>query len=167
MKMTIRPANPEDADAIYGMIAELSVYEHGLQHSVTTAEEIRSMLFNPDSNSEALMCEIDGSTAGYAVITRSYSAWLGRRGMYMEDLYFSPNFRGLGAGKALLQYVAQHAVNHQCNRIEWSALDWDQSAREFYLSIDALPLNEWVRYRLDGAALEKFAAAAPQSVLGL
>jgi len=103
MKMTIRPANSDDADAIYDMIAELSVFEHGLQPSSTTVEEIRSTLFNPESHSEALMCEIDGITAGYAVITRSYSAWLGRRGLYMEDLYFSPNFRGLGAGKALLQ----------------------------------------------------------------
>jgi GNAT superfamily N-acetyltransferase len=167
MNITIRQAIPEDAEVIYRMIAELSVYEHGLQQSLTTAEDIRQMLFNPASNTEAFICEIDGSSAGYAVISTSYSAWLGRRGLNMEDLYFSPNFRGLGAGKALLQHVAQYAVNHQCDRIEWSALDWDRSAREFYLSIDALPLNEWVRYRLDGAALAKFAAAAPQSVLGL
>ncbi|MBA0038037.1 GNAT family N-acetyltransferase [Pantoea sp. BIGb0393] len=161
MNMTIRQANSADADAIHSMIAELSVYEQGLQASLTTAEEIRQALFSPDSKLEAFICEIDGSAAGYAVITSSYSAWLGRRGIYMEDIYSYPIYRGLGVGKALLQYVAQHAVKRQCNRIEWSALDWDQSARDFYLSIDALPLNEWIRYRLDGAALEKFAAADP------
>jgi GNAT superfamily N-acetyltransferase len=161
MNITIRQANPEDADAIYSMILELSVYEHGLQESLTSAEDIRKTLFNPESNTEAFMCEIDGLTAGYAVITRSYSAWLGRHGISMEDFYFSPHYRGLGAAKALLQHVAQHAVKRQCNRIEWSVLDWDQSAKAFYLSIDALPLNEWVRYRLDGAALQKFAEANP------
>ncbi|WP_243079446.1 GNAT family N-acetyltransferase [Pantoea sp. MQR6] len=159
MGVTIRQAYPEDADIIYNMIVELSIYEQGLQQPLTNAEEIRNTLFGSNSNTEAFICEIDGITAGYAVVSTSYSAWLGRSGLYMEDLYFSPNYRGLGAGKALLQFIAQQAIKRQCGRIEWSVLNWDQSAKDFYLSIDALPLNEWVRYRLDGAALQKFAEA--------
>jgi len=157
MTLTVRQACPDDAEAIYNMIAELSVYKHGLQDSLTSPEAIKSMLFSPESNTEAYLCEISGRVAGYAVITSSYSAWLGRRGIYMEDLYFSPDYRGLGVGKALLKFIAQEAVRRQCGRIEWSALSWDQPAKEFYQSIDALPLNEWVRYRLDGQALERFA----------
>ncbi|ORM74724.1 GNAT family N-acetyltransferase [Pantoea wallisii] len=157
MTLTVRQACPEDAEAIYNMIAELSVYKQGLQDSLTSPEQIRTMLFSPESNTEAFICEMGGFIAGYAVITSSYSAWLGRRGIYMEDLYFSPDYRGLGVGKALLKFIAQEAVKRQCGRIEWSALSWDQPAKEFYQSIDALPLNEWVRYRLDGAALHRFA----------
>ena len=104
------------------------------------------------------MCKIDGIAAGYAVITASYSTWLGRTGLYVEDLYFTPDYRGRGAGQAMLKFIAQLAVKRKCGRIEWNALDWDQSAKDFYRSIDALPLNEWIRYRLDGLALEKFAA---------
>ena len=160
MHMTVRLACSDDAEAIYNMIAELSVYKHGLQDSLTSAEVIRNMLFGPESHTEAYLCEINDAVAGYAVITNSYSAWLGRRGIYMEDLYFSPDYRGLGVGKALLKFIAQEAVKRQCGRIEWSALSWDQPAQEFYQSIDALPLNEWVRYRLDGPALEKFAESS-------
>ena len=157
MTLTVRQACPEDAEAIYNMIAELSVYKQGLQDSLTSPEQIRTMLFSPESNTEAFICEMGGCIAGYAVITSSYSAWLGRRGIYMEDLYVSPEYRGKGAGKALLKYIAQCAVTRQCGRLEWSVLDWNQPSIDFYLSIGALPQSEWVRYRLDGDALLKFA----------
>jgi len=157
MSITIRQARPEDATAIYTMIYELAVYEKAPEEVVTTPDEIRETLFGAGSKTEALICEIEGKTAGYAVFFTSYSTWLGRNGIYMEDLYFSPDYRGLGVGKALLKFIAQEAVKRQCGRIEWSALSWDQPAKEFYQSIDALPLNEWVRYRLDGAALHRFA----------
>jgi len=157
MSTTIRQARPTDADAIYDMIYELAVYEKAPEEVVTTADEIRATLFGEGSKTEALICEIDGKIAGYAVFFTSYSTWLGRNGIYMEDLYISPDFRGQGAGKALLKHIAQCAVQRKCGRLEWSVLDWNQPAIDFYLSIGALPQSEWVRYRLDGEALLKFA----------
>lgn len=157
MSITIRQARPTDANAIYDMIYELAVYEKAPEEVVTTAEEIKATLFGADSKTEALICEIDGKVAGYAVFFTSYSTWLGRNGIYMEDLYISPDYRGVGAGKALLKYIAQCAVQRKCGRLEWSVLDWNKPAIDFYLSIGALPQSEWVRYRLDGDALLKFA----------
>lgn len=157
MNMTIRPASPADAKAIYDMIYELAVYEKAPEQVVTTADEIQATLFAGDSKTEALICEIDQQVAGYAVFFTSYSTWLGRNGIYMEDLYVSPEFRSRGAGKALLRAIAQLAVKRECGRLEWSVLDWNQPAIDFYLSIGALPQSEWVRYRLDGAALAAFA----------
>ncbi|EPT8873921.1 N-acetyltransferase family protein [Cronobacter dublinensis] len=157
MSYTIRPARPEDASAIYEMIYELAVYEKAPQEVVTTPDEIRDTLFGADSKTEALICEAEGKAVGYAVFFTSYSTWLGRNGIYMEDLYVSPAFRGQGAGRALLKNIAQYAVKRQCGRLEWSVLDWNQPAIDFYLSIGAAPQSEWIRYRLDGDALVQFA----------
>ncbi|MBW5816791.1 GNAT family N-acetyltransferase [Yersinia kristensenii] len=157
MSITIRQARPEDATSIYDMIYELAVYEKAPEEVVTTPDEIRETLFGAGSKTEALICENEGKTVGYAVFFTSYSTWLGRNGIYMEDLYISPDYRGKGAGKALLKNIAQCAVKRQCGRLEWSVLDWNQPAIDFYLSIGALPQSEWVRYRLDGEALLKFA----------
>jgi len=157
MSVTIRQANPQDADAIYNMINGLSVYREGPQDAVPDVEEIRTSLFSTDTTAEAYVCEIDGNMAGYSVISMSYSTWLGRHSLSMDDLYFMPDYRSLGAGKLMLQYIAQLAISRKCSRIEWNVLEWDKSAKDFYMSIDALPLTEWVRYRLDGPAFEKFA----------
>ncbi|MBK4258743.1 GNAT family N-acetyltransferase [Enterobacter hormaechei] len=157
MSITIRQARPEDAAAIYDMIYELAVYEKAPEEVVTTPDEIRKTLFGADSKTEALVAEYAGHTVGYAVFFTSYSTWLGRNGIYMEDLYVSPEYRSKGAGKALLKNIAQCAVERHCGRLEWSVLDWNQSAIDFYLSIGAVPQSEWVRYRLDGEALRAFA----------
>lgn len=155
--MIIRPAAPADAQAIYDMIYELAVYEKAPQEVVTTADEIRDTLFGAESKTEALVCEVAGKIVGYAVFFTSYSTWLGRNGIYMEDLYVSPDARGQGAGKALLKTIAQYAVARKCGRLEWSVLDWNQPAIDFYLSIGAVEQGEWVRYRLSGEALIDFA----------
>ena len=152
MSITIRQATPDDATAIYDMIYELAVYEKAPQEVVTTPEEIRETLFASGSKTEALICEVAGKAVGYAVFFTSYSTWLGRNGIYMEDLYVTPDYRGIGAGKALLKTIAQYAVQRQCGRLEWSVLDWNQPAIDFYLSIGAQPQDEWVRYRLTGDA---------------
>ncbi|MEN0584231.1 MULTISPECIES: GNAT family N-acetyltransferase [unclassified Kosakonia] len=157
MSITIRPARPTDANAIFAMIYELAVYEKAPEEVITTADEIRETLFGTESKTEALICEIEGKAVGYAVFFTSYSTWLGRNGIYMEDLYVSPDFRGNGAGKAMLQKIAQYAVERRCGRLEWSVLDWNQPAIDFYQSIGARAQSEWVRYRLDGDALLKFA----------
>lgn len=156
MSMIIRQATPNDAQAIYDMIYELAVYEKAPEEVVTTPNEIRESLFAADSKTEALICEIAGKIAGYAVFFTSYSTWLGRNGIYMEDLYVSPEFRGHGAGKALLKTIAKYAVERGCGRLEWSVLDWNQPAIDFYLSIGAAAQSEWVRYRLSGDALINF-----------
>lgn len=157
MSIMIRQARPEDATAIYDMVYELAVYEKAPEDVVTTPDEIRRTLFGIDSNTEALICESEGKIVGYAVFFTSYSTWLGRSGIYMEDLYISSDYRGKGLGKALLKNIAQYAVKRQSGRLEWSVLDWNQPAVDFYLSIGALPQSEWVRYRLEGEALLKFA----------
>lgn len=157
MSVTIRQARPEDATAIYDMIYELAVYEKAPQEVVTTPDEIRETLFGAGSKTEALIAESEGHVVGYAVFFTSYSTWLGRNGIYMEDLYVSPDYRGQGAGIALLKNIARCAVQRQCGRLEWSVLDWNQPAIDFYLSIGALPQSEWVRYRLNGEALLNFA----------
>lgn len=157
MSMIIRRATPDDAEAIYNMIYELAVYEKAPEEVVTTPNEIRESLFSASSNTEALICEIANKTVGYAVFFTSYSTWLGRSGIYMEDLYVSPESRGYGAGKALLKTIAKYAVERGCGRLEWSVLDWNQPAIDFYLSIGAAAQSEWVRYRLSGDALIDFA----------
>ncbi|CAM4286896.1 GNAT family N-acetyltransferase [Pluralibacter gergoviae] len=158
MTTVIRSAGRADAPAIYEMIMALAVYEKAEQEVVTTPQEIEETLFGAGSKTEALICEIDGRVAGYAVYFTTYSTWLGRSGLYIEDLYVSPEFRGHGAGKALIQCIAKTAVERRCGRLEWSVLDWNQPAIDFYLSTGALPQSEWVRYRLDGEALRAFAA---------
>ncbi|WP_096147853.1 GNAT family N-acetyltransferase [Enterobacter hormaechei] len=157
MSITILQSRTDDAAAIYDMIYELAVYEKAPEEVVTTPDEIRKTLFGADSKTEALVAEYAGHAVGYAVFFTSYSTWLGRNGIYMEDLYVSPEYRSKGAGKALLKNIAQCAVERHCGRLEWSVLDWNQSAIDFYLSIGAVPQSEWVRYRLDGEALRAFA----------
>jgi ribosomal protein S18 acetylase RimI-like enzyme len=103
---------------------------------------------------------VDGVACGFAVYFFNYSTWQGRQGLYLEDLYVLPRHRHAGAGKALLQHLARIAVANDCGRFEWSVLDWNEPAIRFYRSIGAVPMDEWVRYRLAGDALAAFAAAA-------
>ena len=108
-------------------------------------------------SARALICSVGGEPAGFAVYFFNYSTWQGRKGLYLEDLYVTPAHRGSGAGKALLQHLARIAVAEGCGRFEWSVLDWNEPALQFYRSIGASPLTEWVRHRLAGAALLEFA----------
>ena len=108
----------------------------------------------------ALICEADGQPVGYAIYFFNYSTWQARKGLYLEDLYVSPASRGIGAGKRLLRHLARVAVEEGCGRFEWSVLDWNQPAIDFYQSIGARPQAEWVRYRMHGEALTGFAAGS-------
>jgi len=105
------------------------------------------------------MCLQDGQPIGFAVYFFNYSTWQGRNGLYLEDLYVSPDSRGSGAGKALLKALAREALAKGCGRFEWCVLDWNEPAIQFYKSIGALPQEEWVRYRMEGEGLRKFAEA--------
>lgn len=153
MTLTIRPATSGDAALILRFITELAIYEKAEHEVKTDAAGIADSLFGEESASHALICEHSGEPIGYAVYFFNYSTWLGKHGLYLEDLYISPEARGLGAGKALLKYLARHAVERGCGRMEWSVLDWNTPAIEFYESMGAKPQEEWTTYRLTGKAL--------------
>ncbi|WP_457979367.1 GNAT family N-acetyltransferase [Ectopseudomonas composti] len=159
MPLHIRPATPEDAELILRFITDLAIYEKAEHEVKTDAAGIRDSLFAEDSTAHGLICENDGQPIGYAVYFFNYSTWLGKHGLYLEDLYVSPEARGLGAGKALLRHLAQLAVARDCGRFEWSVLDWNTPAIDFYESFGARPQSEWTTYRLTGQALLDFAAS--------
>jgi GNAT superfamily N-acetyltransferase len=155
--LQIRDATADDAALILRFIRELAIYEKAESSVQTDEAGIRDSLFGPGAKARALVCEGDGQPIGYAVYFYNYSTWLGRNGIYLEDLYVSPAQRGSGAGKALLQYIARIAVAEGCGRFEWSVLDWNEPAIKFYEAAGAKPQSEWTVYRLEGEALEAFA----------
>ncbi|MDM8515620.1 GNAT family N-acetyltransferase [Desulfobacterales bacterium HSG16] len=156
-KVEIRKATIEDSSLILGFIKELAIYEKAEDEVLADESDIRTSLFNKDSTTKALICSINKVPIGFAVYFFNYSTWLGRHGLYLEDLYISPEHRGSGAGRAILKHLAQIAVSKGCGRFEWSVLDWNEPAIQFYLAIGAKPQNEWVIYRLTGDDLERFA----------
>jgi len=149
----IRPASAADSALILRFITDLAIYENAEDAVVATQNDIRHSLFAADSTTHAVICEIDSRAVGFAVYFFNYSTWLGKHGIYLEDLYVSPQYRGMGAGKALLKHLAEIAVSRNCGRLEWSVLDWNEPAIKFYQSIGARPQDEWVAYRLTGKAL--------------
>lgn len=157
MTSQIRPARRADAARIHALIVELADYEKAVHEVLASPAQIEATLFATDTPTRALVAEHDGQVVGYAVYFYSYSTWLGRNGIYLEDLYVSPSARGTGLGKGLLRELAREAVANDCGRLEWSVLDWNTPAIDFYESLGAEAQSEWVRYRLDGAALRDFA----------
>ncbi len=156
--ITIRKATIEDAALILYFVKELALYEKAVHEVIATEENIKNSLFSESATAHAVICSNKGATpVGFAVYFFNYSTWLGKNGLYLEDLYVSHQSRGTGAGKALLKHLARIAVNKSCGRFEWSVLDWNKPAIQFYESIGAKPLNEWVGYRLTGSALTTFA----------
>lgn len=159
MTTTIRNATVGDAEQILKFILELAIYEKAEHEVLASVEDIEKTIFGEESIAHALICEVDSRPVGFAVYFYNYSTWLGKNGLYLEDLYVSPEHRGIGAGKALLQYMAKIAVDQKCGRFEWRVLDWNEPSIQFYNSIGALPQNEWIGYRLDGDALNEFASS--------
>ncbi len=155
----IHQATIADAALILRFVTELAIYEKAEHEVIATEADIRNSLFGASSTVRALICRKGGEPIGFAVYFYNYSTWLGKNGLYLEDLYVSPANRGAGAGIALLKHLAQIAVENSCGRFEWNVLDWNEPAIKFYRSIGAKPLNEWVGYRLAGQALEDFANA--------
>lgn len=155
--IAIRPATLTDASLILDLIMELAVYEKAPEQVVATLADVERTLFSSKARAQALVCELDGKSAGYAVYFYNYSTWLGRNGIYLEDVYVTPAARSRGCGKALLQHIAQIAVRENCGRFEWSVLDWNTPAIEFYEALGAKPQSEWIIYRLTGDSLRKLA----------
>ena len=160
MSLTIRPASRDDAALILRFVTELAIYERAEHEVKTDVAGIESSLFAEDASASALICERDGQPIGYAVYFFNYSTWLGRNGLYLEDLYVTPEARGTGAGKALLKHLARLAVSRGCGRFEWSVLDWNEPAIRFYEALGARPQEEWTTYRLTGDALKALAEQA-------
>ncbi|WP_308364242.1 MULTISPECIES: GNAT family N-acetyltransferase [unclassified Microbulbifer] len=152
-ELVIRAATADDVPLILRFIRELAIYEKAEQEVVATERLIEGSLFSASSTAHALICENGGQPVGFAVYFFNYSTWLGRNGLYLEDLYVTPEARGCGAGKALLKHLARIAVDRGCGRFEWSVLDWNEPAIKFYESLGARPQSEWVGYRLTGRAL--------------
>jgi len=158
----IRPAVENDSPVILRFIQELAAYEQAAHEVLASEEDIRATLFG-GGPAQALICSVGGVEAGFAVYFFNYSTWQGKTGLYLEDLYVTPSHRNTGAGKALLQHLARMAVAEGCGRFEWSVLDWNEPALQFYRAIGASPLNEWVRHRLAGPALAEFAGVSGRS----
>lgn len=153
----IRIAIPEDVPTILRLVRELAEYERALHEVRATEEDLRSSLFGPEPRVFAHVVEHEGEVVGFALWFLSFSTWLGSHGIYLEDLYVSPQARGHGYGKALLTELAKIADERGYGRVEWSVLDWNAPAIGFYTSLGALPQDEWTVYRLTGDALTRLA----------
>lgn len=156
--IVIRPAAREDAGQILTFIRELAEYER-LAHEVVADEAgLAARLFGDRPYAEALIAEVDGTPAGFALFFHNFSTFVGKPGLYLEDLFVRPAFRGLGLGKRLMVRLARIAQDRDCGRFEWSVLDWNTPAIDFYRSLGAVGMDEWTVQRVDGDALKALAA---------
>ena len=155
-KTAFRYANDQDTGIILNFIKELAIYENMLDEVVATEELLKEWLFDKKA-AEVLFALEDGKEVGIALFFHNFSTFLGRAGIYLEDLYVKLEYRGKGYGKALLKELARIAVERGCGRLEWSCLDWNQPSIDFYLSLDAKPMDDWTLYRAAGETLHNLA----------
>lgn len=153
----IRPATPADVPAIFALVTALSEYEKLAHEMVGTPEDLDRGLFGTRPVAEAVVAEADGKAVGFALYFYNFSTFLMKPGIYLEDLFVSPDYRRQGIATALLRYLANHAVEQGCGRLEWSVLDWNQSAITFYRRIGAVLMDEWTGCRVAGKALTNLA----------
>jgi GNAT superfamily N-acetyltransferase len=153
----IAPAMPADVPMILSLIRELAEFEHLLPDVSATEAELRRTLFGAHPAAEVVMARLDAEVVGFALFFHSYSTFLAKPGIYLEDLYVRAQFRGRAVGEALLRHLARIAVERQCGRLEWSVLDWNQRAIDFYRALGAQPMDEWTVQRVTGEALNKLA----------
>ena len=156
--LSIRPATADDVPLIRALIAELAEYERLSHAAVATDEGLREQLFGAQPGAEVLIGEVDGEPAGFALFFHNFSTFLGKRGLYLEDLFVRPAARGVGLGKHLMAALARIAVQRDCGRFEWSVLDWNTPAIGFYRKLGATGLDEWTVQRLEGDALHALAS---------
>jgi GNAT superfamily N-acetyltransferase len=156
-RLSITIATESDAPLILSFIKALAEYERLADSVVATEEGLRETLFGKRAYAECVIARYDGEPAGFALFFHNYSTFLARPGVYLEDLFVRPELRGKGVGRALLQYLAKVAVDRDCGRLEWSVLDWNESAIGFYKSLGAEPLDDWTIFRVKGEALKRLA----------
>lgn len=159
--LRIEPATESDVPIILSLIKALAEYERLADKVVATEESVRESLFGRSRAAEAVVARIGAEPAGFAVWFYSYSTFLSRPGLYLEDLFVRPEWRGRGVGRALLAHLARIAEARRCGRMEWSVLNWNAPAIRFYESLGAHPMNEWTVFRLTGEPLAKLAGQEP------
>ena len=155
--MTIRAARIDDVDEILALIYELAVYEKAPEEAKATREQIIETFFCENPKVFCELVEVNGEIAGCAIWFLNYSTWLGKHGIYLEDLFVRPQYRGKGYGKALLKYLASICDERGYGRFQWWVLDWNEPSIEFYKSLGAVAMDEWTVYRVSGADLKKLA----------
>jgi GNAT superfamily N-acetyltransferase len=158
MKIEIRSAVEQDVPAILGFIRELADYEKLSDQCVATESLLRQNLFGPHRAAEMLLGSLDGAPVGFALFFATFSTFVGKPGIYLEDLYVQPHARGQGVGKAMLKAVARIAAQRNCGRLEWSVLDWNEPSIGFYKKLGAVPMDDWTVYRVAGDTLNQLAA---------
>ena len=159
--LRLRQANVGDVPTIASLIRELAAYEKLLDRVSLDEERLGRHLFGDRPYAEVVLAEVDGEATGFALFFHNYSTFLGRPGIYLEDLFVRPEQRGGGVGRALLTHLARLALDRGCGRLEWSVLDWNEPAIGFYRRLGATANSEWTGYRLEGEALERLAARRP------
>jgi ribosomal protein S18 acetylase RimI-like enzyme len=155
---SIRPATVEDVSLILSFIKELAEYERLSYEIVATEDILRESLFGERRAAEVVIGQQGDDPAGFALFFHTFSTFLGRPGIYLEDLYVKPEFRGMGIGRAVLVYLARLAKERNGGQLEWSVLNWNEPAIRLYRGIGAVPMDEWTVYRVSGEALEELAA---------
>ena len=157
MSVKTRTATQSDLPIILQYIHDLAKYEKAPDEVELSLDDLKDSLFGPNPQVFCLISEQDNETTGFAVWHLNYSTWLGKHGIYLEDLYVDPKFRGQGHGKALLQKLAQICIEKGYKRLQWWVLDWNESAIDFYKSIGAQPMDQWTVFRVSGSSLRKLA----------
>ena len=155
--ITIRSAAAADVPVVLTFIRELAIYEHLEHEVVATAADVHAALFGPRPYAEVALACLDGEPVGFALYFHNFSTFVGKPGIYLEDLFVRPAARGLGAGRRLFAYLARTALERGCARLDWAVLDWNEPSIGFYRSLGAVDQSEWTTYRLDGAALVRLA----------
>ncbi len=162
--VAIRAAVPADAALILAFIRELGDYER-LSHEVVADEAaLAAHLFGERPRAEVAIAEVDGDAAGFALFFHNFSTFLGKPGLYLEDLFVRPAFRGHGVGKRLMTHLARIAIERDCGRFEWSVLDWNAPAIDFYRGLGAVGMDEWTVQRVSGEALRALAMGEPRDI---
>ena len=155
--LTVRPATEHEVPEVLRFIRELAVYER-LEHEVVVTEAaLRAALFGPRPYAEVVFACLDGTPVGFALFFHNFSTFVGKPGIYLEDLFVRPEARGQGVGRNLLAWLARTALERGCGRLDWAVLDWNEPSIGFYRSLGAVALDEWTTMRLSGAALERLA----------
>jgi GNAT superfamily N-acetyltransferase len=155
--LSIDPARPQDAGLIVALVRELAEYERLLDQVVLTEQDLHRDLFGPRPTAEAVIARAGDEPVGFALWFHNYSTFAGRPGLYLEDLFVRPAFRGRGYGEALLRHLARVALDRGCARFEWAVLDWNEPALAFYRKLGAVPIDEWTVQRVSGEALAALA----------
>jgi GNAT superfamily N-acetyltransferase len=158
-KFEIRTARVEDVPIILQLIRDLATYERAPNEVTATEEQLVEVLFGPRPSAEVMLAFEEDTAVGFAVFFHNFSTWLGRPGLYLEDLFVKPEVRGKGYGRALLVHLAKIARERGCGRMEWAVLDWNDPAIQFYHKVGAAPMDEWTVFRLTGEGIAKLADA--------